>query len=77
MSHKDNQWEGHFLTLAAALNLDLDQPQWKTKQLIKQAIKKLLDHKLLESNSGIARDSDIVKLHRTQSAKQRRQQHLE
>ncbi len=74
MSHKGNVWEGHFLTLAAALNLDLEQPQKEIKRYIKRAIKALISHKLLEATSGIARDSDIAKLHRTQSAKQRRKQ---
>lgn len=72
MSHKGNVWEGHFLTLAPSLNMDLDQPQKKTKQQIKQAVKKLVDHKLLETDSGISHNSDVVKLIRTQSAKQRR-----
>jgi hypothetical protein len=72
MSHKGNVWEGHFLTLAQTLNLNMEQPNKKTKQQIKQAVKKLVDQKLLEADSGIARNSDVVKLVRTQSAKQRR-----
>lgn len=74
MSHKGNVWEGHFLTLAAALNLDLEQPQKEIKRYITRAIKTLISHKLLEISSGIARNSDVVKLTRTQFAKQRRQQ---
>lgn len=72
MSHKGNVWEGHFITLAPSLNLNLEHPKKKIKQQIKQAIKKLVEHKILEKNSGIDRGSDVAKLYRTQSAKKRR-----
>jgi hypothetical protein len=73
MSHRNDVWKGHFLTLAAALNLDLEQPQKEIKRRIKRAIKTLAGHKLLTVDSGIPRNSDTVKTHRTLFAKQRQQ----
>lgn len=39
-SHR-SQWRGHFLTLAAAINLDLEQPHFEIRRQIRQAMSEL------------------------------------
>ena len=61
-SHRsDAVFTGHFLTLADALNLDRDQPAFKTRQNLKKAINVLITQGILQKKSGFA-DQDIVKL---------------
>ena len=59
-SHRDKSWQGHFLTLAAALNLNMEQPPKQIKRQVKNAIALLVKMDLLEPASGIK--GDIVKL---------------
>lgn len=61
----------HFLTLAAALNLDLEQPQFQTRRQIKAAISELKKHEILTTNSGFT-GRDLVNLERTPESKTRR-----
>lgn len=62
-SHRSVQWEGHFLTLSASLNLDQNQPMWKIRQLVKLAINELIKKRFLIRGSGFRpKSKDIVKL---------------
>ena len=60
-------FEGHFLTLADALNMDREHPMWKNRQLLKTAINELVQNGVLVKKSGFV-DQDIVRLHRTSEA---------
>ena len=60
-----NGFEGHFLTLADALNMDRNQPAKKTRENIKRAISELVRRGVLEKKSGFI-DTDIVILRRIQ-----------
>lgn len=72
-SHRDDRWNGHFLTLAAALNLDLELPAYELRRRIKVAIRELIKHKFLMPESGFLADSkDVVHLLRCSEAKTRR-----
>lgn len=67
-SHRQNPvFEGHFLTLADALNMDREQPAWKVRQLLKTAINELNRHGVLTKKSGFV-DTDIVRLERAADA---------
>ncbi len=62
-SHRDNRWEGHFLTLASALNLDLNQPNYEVRRYIKRAINDLIKNNILSKNSGFVKEKkDVTKL---------------
>lgn len=60
-------FEGHFLTLADALNMDREQPAKKIRQLLKTAINELIRQGVLMKKSGFV-DTDIVKLNRASEA---------
>lgn len=60
-------FEGHFLTLANALNMDREQPAWKVRQLLKSAINELIRRGVLMKKSGFV-EQDIVKLNRAPEA---------
>lgn len=72
MSHRSRKWEGHYLTLAAAVNLYPGPPYirksagWKTRQNIRRnissAIRELIRHGILAADSRLK--GDIVRLHR-------------
>lgn len=85
MSHRDDEWRGHFLTLAQALNLSTDIPVRKLKERLKSAIKDLTirkiligeergaDGKIIEGGSRFISD-DIVRLLRDPRLLRRRKQ---
>ena len=58
-SHRGD-WRGHFLTLAAAINLDMDKPQKELRRQIKQAMTELRKVGVLSSRSKFA--ADVVTL---------------
>jgi len=60
-SHRSVIWEGNFFTLASALNLDRNQPDKQIRRQIRQAIKELIQIKILLPKSGFTR-KDSVKL---------------
>lgn len=60
-------FEGHFLTLADALNMDREQPAWKVRQQLKTAINELIRKGGLMKKSGFV-EQDIIKLNRTPEA---------
>jgi hypothetical protein len=55
-SHRGKAWEGHVLTLAAALNLDLDLPGFKIKERIRMAVSELVRVGVLGKGSGVRRE---------------------
>lgn len=58
-SHRSD-WRGHFLTLASAINLDLEQPHSELRRQIKQAMTELRKVGVLSSRSKFA--ADVVTL---------------
>lgn len=58
-SHRSD-WRGHFLTLASAINLNLEQPHFELRRQIKQAMTELRKVGVLSSRSKFA--ADIVTL---------------
>lgn len=58
---------GHFLTLADALNMDREQPAYKTRQLLRGAINELIRHGILTKKSRFV-EQDIVRLERAEEA---------
>ena len=67
-SHRGCTWEGHLLTLAAALNLDLEQPGFKLREQIKKAIAALVKGCVVGRSSGVR--GDIVSLKPPTTAKE-------
>lgn len=59
-SHRE-PWRGHFLTLAAAINLDLDRPHFELRRQIKQAMTELRKVGVLAAKSKFSAD-DVVTL---------------
>lgn len=55
-SHRARAWEGHVLTLAAALNLDLELESKRLRERIRKAIGELVKLKSLGRGSGIKGD---------------------
>ena len=69
-SHRERTWQGHFLTLAAALNLETDKLPKHIKEQIKGAVAEMKRHGMLDKASGFVRGSaDVVKLVRPGAAK--------
>lgn len=66
-SHRHKKWEGHFLTLCDALNIDREQPHYELRRLLKTAINSLIKESLLTSKSGFM-NIDLVTLERTETA---------
>lgn len=66
-SAKSPLWTGHFLTLAQTLNMDTEQPAFKIRQLLKNAINELVAQGVLTKQSRIMRQ-DIVTLDRALGA---------
>lgn len=58
-SHRGD-WRGHFLTLAAAINLDMENPQKELRRQIKQAMTELRKAGVLAARSKFA--DDVVTL---------------
>lgn len=69
ISHRDDVWQGHFLTLAGSMNLDLNQPVWKIKDNVKRTVKELVTKGVLEKSSGFFQKSDEIKLLRQKRSK--------
>lgn len=59
-SHRDT-WRGHFLTLAAAINLDLERPHFELRRQIKQAMTELRKVGVLSQKSKFSA-ADVVTL---------------
>lgn len=59
-SHRDDRWSGHFLTLSASLNLDIEQPPKQIRRQLKNAITSLKNKGVLSNGSGLK--NDIVTL---------------
>ena len=59
-SHRE-PWRGHFLTLAAAINLDLARPHFELRRQIKQAMTELRKVGVLSSRSKFSA-TDVVTL---------------
>ncbi len=65
-SHRDDVWEGHYITLAHSLNLDVDQQAKELRRLLKDAIKRNIEKNIMRADSGFLKNSpDIVVLHRS------------
>lgn len=66
-SHRDPRWQGHFLTLAGALNLDVSQEAFRVRDQIRKAITALVKAGVLDGRaSGIK--GDLATLARTKIA---------
>lgn len=59
-SHRSD-WRGHFLTLAAAINLDMDRPHFELRRQIKQAMTELRKIGILSVRSKFS-TADVVTL---------------
>lgn len=57
MSHRNDRWEGHWMTLARAINLDMDRPDKKLRYLLRTALTALVKSGVLTSGTL---DGDIV-----------------
>jgi hypothetical protein len=65
MSHRDPTWQGHFITLAESLNLNLNRPLYKIRYQIRTAIGELKKIGIL-SYSGFKRgQNEVVTLNRS------------
>ncbi len=63
-SHRAEKWgPAHYVTLAKTLNMDVDQPATKIRQLLKAAIQELIDQGWLSAGGFVSRDQ--VQLTRT------------
>jgi hypothetical protein len=71
LSHRDSTWQGHFLTLAATLNLDVEQSAFQIRRLIKRSINQLVKEGILVKESRFI-SQDIVKLERSPGAIERK-----
>ena len=60
-------FEGHFLTLADALNMDREQLPKQLRRLLKTAISELVRQGVLVKKSGFV-DQDIIRLNRSSEA---------
>lgn len=71
LSHRDNAWQGHFLTLGASLNLNLEQAPFHIRQSLKDAIRQLVKESILSKESKFI-SQDIIKLNRKPEATERK-----
>ncbi len=71
LSHRDNSWQGHFLTLAASLNLNLEQPPFHIRESLRDALAQLIKEGILSRESRFV-SRDIIRLDRTAAAKERK-----
>ena len=71
LSHRDNTWQGHFLTLGASLNLNLEQAHFHIRQGIKEAIRQLIKEAILTKESKFI-SQDIIKLVRKSESAERK-----
>jgi hypothetical protein len=70
-SHREEKWSGHYLTLGASLNLDLEQKPAIIKRRIEGALSDMKRSGLLAVGSKL--DGDLVKLHRPPIKPRKRQ----
>lgn len=70
-SHREEEWKGHYITLAQAINLNMALPARKIRSRIKEGMKDLKDNKILTDKSCLL-DNDIVLLYRHPSMTIRR-----
>lgn len=69
-SHRDSTWEGHFITLAKAMNLDAEQTDAYIRRQIKSAISVLMKEGILSGGSGFrSKVQDVVILKRASREK--------
>ena len=61
-SHRTGKWQGHFLTLSDALNIDREQAGFRIKQTLRRAMTELKKQGIITKNSGIK--EDVVLLER-------------
>lgn len=74
---QQNGFTGHFLTLADALNMDRKQPQRKTKEHLKKAIKELCEQGVLTKKSGFLDDNIVTLICVPMTKKKNTTQHIE
>ena len=55
-SHRGREWTGHFLTLSAALNMDVDQPHFRLREQIKKALAALKKARVIGPRSCLKGD---------------------
>ena len=66
ISSHSTKWQGHYLTLAHALNLNLDQPKKKIKNLIKKSVNELIKTGVLENTSGFLKENkEVIRLQKS------------
>lgn len=61
-SHRTGKWQGHFLTLSDALNINREQAGFTIKRTLRRAMTELKKQNIITKNSGIK--EDIVLLER-------------
>ena len=71
LSHRNNVWQGHFLTLAASLNLNLEQPPFHIRESLRDAMAQLIKEGILSGESRFV-SRDIIRIDRTAVAKERK-----
>lgn len=59
-SHRDDHWQGHFLTLPSTLNLEETLPNFKKRDRIRFAIRRLIAAKMLTRASGFKKNAPNV-----------------
>lgn len=67
MSHKGRTWQGHFITLAKTLNLDIERPKRKIRDTLKRAIDELIKAKIITNQSKFI-SREIIYLERCYKA---------
>lgn len=71
-SHRGDNWDGHYMTLAPSLNLNLQQPPYEIKKRIKGAVAEMIRKGLLLSRSKL--DKNMVSLYRPGVAARKKRQ---
>lgn len=57
MSHKGPKWSGHWMTVARAINLDMDQPDKKLRQMLRGGIAALVKSGVLTKASALEKET--------------------
>jgi len=72
-SHRDDHWQGHFLTLASTLNLEETLPNFRKRDRIRTAVRRLIAAKLLTKASGFKKIApNVVTLIRSKESHTKR-----
>ena len=72
-SHRDDHWQGHYLTLASTLNLEETLPNFKKRDRIRAAIRRLIAAKMLTRTSGFKKNvPNVVTLIRSKEGQAKR-----